>query len=133
MLRLRLAHSSLMLGLALGTTVGCARDVQIDPPVDPSGVTIAQFDPTNPVPVLQLVPTPTALAQNPDGTLNQDQIRPEPCELPTRAQCLAFVDRWPVTTPITLFFSGALARKGTTAPTRRARTPTRRCRRASSS
>lgn len=98
------------LALAVAGATGCARELDLDPTVDPNdlGVVVAQFDPTNPVGVLQLVPSPTALAQNPDGTLNQEAVAPEPCELPTEAQCLQFVDGWPLTTPVTLYFSGPI-------------------------
>ncbi|MEO1335090.1 MAG: hypothetical protein AAFV29_05585, partial [Myxococcota bacterium] len=82
----------------------------IPPGQEGSDLVEAQFDPTNPIPVLTLIPTPTVLAQNPDGTLNQDAVRPEDCERPTTAQCLAFVEGWPTTTPITLFFSGEIDR-----------------------
>ena len=89
---------------------GCLEDLGLEPPPPQPGEdgapVEAQFDPTNPIPVLQRIPTPTVFAQNPDGTLNQAAVQPEACELPTSAQCLAFVDGWPTTTPITLFFSG---------------------------
>lgn len=108
MLRRRLMISWLALTMAGAT--GCARELELDPALDPNdlGVVVAQFDPTNPVDVLQLIPSPTALAQKPDGTLDQERVAPEPCELPTPAQCLQFVDGWPVTTPITLYFSGPI-------------------------
>ena len=108
MLRHRLTHWSLPLGVVLGMSLGCARELELEPAPDPSAVVVAQFDPTNPIRVLQLIPSPTALAENPDGTINQAAVRPEPCQLPTRSQCLAFVDGWPVNTPVTLFFSGDL-------------------------
>jgi pimeloyl-ACP methyl ester carboxylesterase len=107
MLRRRLISSCLVATGIAG--LGCARELELDPnPIDPNnlGVVVAQFDPTNRVPVLRLVPSPTAIAQNPDGTINYDRVKPEPCELPDTAQCLQFVDGWPITTPITVYFSG---------------------------
>ncbi len=107
MFRRRLIRSCLVLGLTTGA--GCARDIELDPnPPSPDnlGAVVAQFDPSNPVDVLQLVPSPTGLAENPDGTLNQDMVAPDPCELPSTKQCLQFVQGWPLSTPITLYFSG---------------------------
>ncbi|MCK6550539.1 hypothetical protein L6R52_32175 [Myxococcota bacterium] len=103
-----LAQSALLLG-ALQLVPGCARDLDITDPIDVSSVTRAQFDPTNPIPVLRLVPTPTALVQDPEtGDLTSDTA-PRPCEGQSTKQCLAFVNGgWPTTTPITLYFSGAL-------------------------
>lgn len=117
LLRRRLTHTALAVSASALALSGCARDIgELDPPVDLTTVVTAQFDPTNPIPVLQLVPSPTFLAQDPaTGLLAMDPnrpgqkvVEPEPCELPTSAQCLAFVDGWPTTTPITLFFSGEL-------------------------
>lgn len=106
MLRQRLAYTPYLAGFTLILSFGCAKDLPQDPPPDLSTVTVAQFDPTNPIPVLQLVPSPTALAQDPaTGLINQAQVAPEPCELPTLAQCLKFVDGWSTTTFPTLFFS----------------------------
>lgn len=88
----------------------CAPDIgELEQLPSSSSVVVAQFDPTNSVSQLQLIPTPTILAQNPDGTINKDAVRPEPCELPTLTQCLEFVDGgWPVTLFPTLFFSAPL-------------------------
>jgi hypothetical protein len=106
MFRRSLIHPCLILGIS---AFGCAKDLELDPnPPSPDnlGAVVAQFDPSNPVGVLQIVPSPTALAQKPDGTIDQAAVAPEPCELPTNAQCLQFVEGWPLTTPITLYFSG---------------------------
>lgn len=98
------------LGLAtslVATTIapGCGKDLDIDPPVDLADYVIAQFDPSNPIPVFNLVPTPTALVQNPDGTLN---VPVAECEQGTVKQCAAFAPGWDPTSPVTLFFSGAV-------------------------
>ncbi|MGF1509335.1 MAG: hypothetical protein ACFB9M_07525 [Myxococcota bacterium] len=96
---------------------GCAPDIDIGPPPpSPTERVTAQFDPTNPIPVLQIIPTPTGLAQrvNPDGSLGDldpDAVFPEDCELPTVAQCLPFtglVGGWPVNVPPTLVFEDDL-------------------------
>lgn len=117
LLRRGLTHTALAFSVSAAAFSGCARDIgELDEPIDPTTVVTAQFDPTNPIPVLQLVPSPTALAQDPaTGMLAEDPdrpgkkiVEPEDCELPTSAQCLAFVDGWPTTTPVTLFFSGPL-------------------------
>ena len=116
LLRRRLTHTTLALGASALALAGCAKELDLEDPVDLSKVVRAQFDPTNPIPVLQLVPSPTLLAQDPaTGRLLEDPnrpgqkvVEPETCELPTSAQCLAFVDGWPTTTPVTLFFSGDL-------------------------
>ncbi|MCA9555398.1 MAG: hypothetical protein KC933_35540, partial [Myxococcales bacterium] len=116
LLRRRLTHTTLALGASALALAGCAKDLELKDPVDLTTVVRAQFDPTNPIPVLQLVPSPTLLAQDPengykftvDEATGKTSVAPEDCELPTSAQCLAFVDSWPTTTPITLFFSGAL-------------------------
>jgi hypothetical protein len=110
MLRQRLAFTTYVCGFTVATALatGCARDLTLEDPVNPADVTIAQFDPTNPIPVLQLIPAPTALAQIPGTKLiNKAAVAPEPCELPTIAQCLAFVDGWSTTTYPTLYFSKA--------------------------
>ncbi|MBK8013627.1 MAG: hypothetical protein IPK13_20025 [Deltaproteobacteria bacterium] len=109
--RCRIVHGAL--AAAFLWSASCARDLDLDTPVDSTRVVVAQFDPSNPIPVLQLVPTPTALAENPDGTLNHEVVRPENCELPTAAQCLMLQDAagnyavkgWPTTAKPTLFFS----------------------------
>ncbi|MEL6185864.1 MAG: Ig-like domain-containing protein, partial [Myxococcota bacterium] len=90
--------------------VSCAPDIgELDELPPANSVVVAQFDPTNEISQLQLIPTPTVLAQNPDGTINKDAVRPEPCELPTTTQCLEFVDGgWPVNLFPTLFFSAPL-------------------------
>ncbi|MCB9646361.1 MAG: hypothetical protein H6730_07145 [Deltaproteobacteria bacterium] len=116
LLRRRLTHTTLALGASALALAGCAKDLELKDPVDLTTVVRAQFDPTNPIPVLQLVPSPTLLAQDPtngfkfavDPTTGKTSVAPEDCELPTSAQCLAFVDSWPTTAPITLYFSGAL-------------------------
>lgn len=104
MLNLRGIRAPLLIGVAsLG--FGCEHDLTLSPPVDPSAAVVAQFDPTNPIPVLQLVPSPTALAERMGGGLN---VTVQPCEIPSRKECLSLVTGWPTTTPITLFFSGDL-------------------------
>lgn len=116
LLRRRLTHTTLALGASALALAGCAKDLELEDPVDLSKVVRAQFDPTNPIPVLQLVPSPTLLAQDPaTGKFLEDPnrpgqkvVEPETCELPTAAQCLAFVDGWPTTTPVTLYFTGEL-------------------------
>ena len=116
-----LRHRLTQLGLITftGTILGCPRGLELDPdPISPDdlGVVIAQFDPSNPIPVLRLVPTPTGIVQNPvDGTFVQDMesgrflTDPDPCEGPGLAQCLAFAEAWPANTPITLLFSGQVS------------------------
>ena len=109
MLRRSLVLWSRLLVANFVLVAGCAEELDLEapavPPGLPGGPVEAQFDPTNPIPVLARVPTPTILAQNPDGTLNPDLVSPEACELPTLSQCLALVEGWPTNTPITLFFS----------------------------
>ena len=109
MLRACLVSGSRLLVAIAFASVGCIEELNLDAPPavpgTPGGPVEAQFDPTNPIPVLTLVPTPTVLAQNPDGTLNQEIVSPQACELPTDAQCLAFVEGWPTNLPVTLFFS----------------------------
>lgn len=93
-------------------TAGCLGDLDQDPvplvPGQEGGPTEAQFDPTNPIPVLTLIPVPTVLAENPDGTLNTAAVTPDACESPTAAQCLALLDGWPTDFDITLFFSSEI-------------------------
>ena len=109
--RCHIAHGAVV--AACLWNASCARDLDLDTPIDPTRVVVAQFDPSNPIPVLQLVPTPTALAEKADGTLNHAAVRPEDCERPTAAQCLMLQDAtgnyavkgWPTTTKPTLFFS----------------------------
>lgn len=115
-------RAAFSVGVALFIFTACAPDVgELDesPPLTPadiaSRVVVAQFDPTNPIPQLRLVPSPTALAQNEDGTINQDAVRPAPCELPDRAQCLQLTERWPVNLFPTLSFSGRLTGTSTAA------------------
>lgn len=117
LLRRRLTNTALAVSASAIALAGCARDLgDLKDPIDLNTVVTAQFDPTNPIPVLQLVPSPTALAQDPaTGLLAMDPerpgkklVEPEDCELPTTAQCLGFVDGWPTTVPITFFFSGPL-------------------------
>lgn len=113
MFRPRLTSQSiLVVGAAALTAFGCARDIEIEPAPDPTAVVVAQFDPTNAIPVLQLVPSPTALAQKPDGTIDQDAVAPEDCEYPTAAQCLAFVTGWPTTALPTYYFTGTANGEG---------------------
>ncbi len=108
MLRQRLA-STLLVGLTgLLGLYGCPSEVELEPPVDPADFVIAQFDVTHPIPVLQIFPSPTFLAENLDGTLNKDRLVAHPCERPSPKECLQLVDYWPTTTPISLFFSGEL-------------------------
>ena len=61
--------ATLLIG-ATAFAIGCAKEIPFTEPVARDSVVVAQFDPTNPIPVLQLVPAPTSLAQNIDGTLN---------------------------------------------------------------
>ena len=91
---------------ATAFVIGCERELTLEPAVDLSKVVEAQFDPTSPIPVLQIVPSPTGLAQNPNGP--GLTVVAQPCELPTTKQCLQFAAGWPTNTPITLYFSGAL-------------------------
>jgi pimeloyl-ACP methyl ester carboxylesterase len=95
--------------LLFGSAFGCAKDLNISEPVDLSKVVVAQFDPTNPIPVLRLVPSPTQIVQETGtGNLVAASVAPQACELPTTKQCLQFAGAggWPTSTPITLFFSG---------------------------
>ena len=109
MLRRRLIHWSRLMAAPFFVFTGCVSDLDLQPPPplpgEPGSVVEAQFDPTNPIPVLTRIPTPTVFAQNADGTLNQSAVAPADCERPTTSQCLAFVEGWPTSTPITLFFS----------------------------
>lgn len=97
-------------GMALLVVGACAPDLGELVELPPSdSVVVAQFDPTNPIPQLRLIPSPTALAQNPDGTINKDAVRPAPCQLPTESQCLQFVEGgWPTTLFPTFNFSAPL-------------------------
>jgi len=106
MLNLRGIRAPLLAGLISAGVVGCEHDLTLSPPVNPGDAVVAQFDPTNPIPVLQLVPTPTALAEEP-GT-GRLKVAVYDCEKPSTKQCLAFVDNFPPTTPVTLFFSAAI-------------------------
>lgn len=102
-------NTACLVVIAASISVACQPDIgDLDTLPDPSEIVVAQFDPTNPVPQLRLLPSPTRLAQNADGTIDQDAVRPDACELPTAAQCLSFVEGWPVTTPLTFNFSGPL-------------------------
>lgn len=94
----------------LGLAAGCAPDIgELEDLPSADSVAVAQFDPTNPIPQLQLIPSPTRLAETADGLINKDAVAPAPCELPTTAQCLAFIDGgWPVTLFPTLYFSAPL-------------------------
>lgn len=106
MLNLRGIRAPLLLAGVASFSLACEHDITVTDPVDPSTVVVAQFDPTNPIPVLQIIPSPTALAEKPDGSgLN---VTVQPCEVPSQKECLALVAGWPTTTPITLFFSGDL-------------------------
>lgn len=99
-------HTALGIATSLFATTfapGCGKDLDIDPPVDLADYVIAQFDPSNPIPVFNLVTTPTALVQNPDGTLNVPLAE---CEQGTVKQCAAFAGGWAANSPVTLFFSG---------------------------
>ncbi len=98
----------IVLGLATSLVAnafisGCGKDLNIDPPVSLDDYVIAQFDPSNPIPVFNLVTTPTALVQNPDGTLNVPLAE---CEAGTVKQCAQFAGGWAPNSPITFFFSG---------------------------
>ncbi len=89
--------------LVAGGLASCAREITTEDPIEPGDFVEAQFDPTNPIPVLQLIPNPTALAEKPEGGL---KVTPAECELPSTKQCAAFASGWGVTTPVTLYFSG---------------------------
>ncbi|MBI2374468.1 MAG: Ig-like domain-containing protein [Deltaproteobacteria bacterium] len=89
--------------LAVGSVFSCAREITTEDAIEPADFVEAQFDPTNPIPVLQLVPSPTALAEKPEGGL---KVTPAPCELPSTKQCAGLATGWGVTTPVTLYFSG---------------------------
>lgn len=95
---------------AAGLASGCAEDVDLDAPITTEDYVEAQFDPTNSIPVLRLVPSPSALAEvsATDHSINQDAVKPADCELPDPAECLQFVKGWPLTLGPTLYFSGAL-------------------------
>jgi hypothetical protein len=108
---LRGLRATLALGFA-GTVglAGCEKELKLDPPASANDFVVAQFDPTNPIPVLQLVPAPTALAQRRDATgktigLN---VAVQDCEKPSTKQCLGLVEGWPSTQKPRLFFSGEL-------------------------
>ncbi len=109
MFRLSLIRWTQLTAASIVLSAGCVPELDLEsPPALPGtegGPVEAQFDPTNPTPVLTRIPTPTIFAQNPDGTLNADAVSPAACERPTLSQCLAFVEGWPTDTPITLFFS----------------------------
>lgn len=90
----------------------CARELDTeDPSVFPkqnSAAVEAQFDPSNQIPVLRLIPSPTALAELADHSINLEAVAPAPCQLPTAAQCLQWVNGWPTDLYPTLYFSGEL-------------------------
>lgn len=108
----------------LATMVGaaaCAEDLgERKPSPNPNEEVVAQFDPTNPIPVLTLVPTPTALVQDPaTGDLDLEATAPETCEIlegPSTASCLPFAGSggWPVNVPPTLLFSGPVVESSLT-------------------
>jgi hypothetical protein len=96
-------------GLWIAFLPSCTRDVETSPPPDPTQVVQAQFDPTNSIPVLRIVPSPTGIAQLPSGALNPDFVTPAPCQLPNPVECLSLAQGgWPSSTPITFYFSGEL-------------------------
>jgi hypothetical protein len=95
----------LIVGVASIAGVSCKEELTLDPPVKPDEVVVAQFDPTHPIPVLQIVPSPTALAEKPGGGL---AVTPLPCEGASAKTCLGLFDKWPTSTPITLYFSGPI-------------------------
>lgn len=104
--KLRGLRGTLIVGIAgCVWALGCEREIPQDPPLNPNGAVIAQFDPANPIPVLNIVPAPTALAEKAGGGLN---VSVDECERPSTKECLGLVAGWPITTPITLFFSGPI-------------------------
>ncbi|MFO0724917.1 MAG: Ig-like domain-containing protein [Myxococcota bacterium] len=102
--KLRGLRGSLIVGIVgcVGA-VGCERSIPQDPALNPNGAVVAQFDPANPIPLLNIVPSPTALAQKLTGGLN---VPVDDCEKPSQKECLALAPGWPLSTPITLYFSG---------------------------
>lgn len=106
-------HSRLMvLGLGAITALsGCPTELDLSDPIDLDKTVVAQFDPTNPIPVLQLVPSPTGLAQYVDAEgkpLAGLRVRAQQCQLGTTTQCLAYATGWPLNLPITLYFSNMI-------------------------
>jgi len=95
-----------LLGPALA--IGCAEDLDLEDPPAADEIVTAQFDPTNPVPVLQLVPSPTGLVQDPmTGAIDPADIAPADCEGLTSASCLGFAgfeNGWPTFLNPTLIF-----------------------------
>jgi len=103
----------------LAAAVGCVSDVELDEEdqnIDPGAVTRSIFDATNPNPVIQRIPSPTALAQEDPADADEDGLfgpvdfeatAPEPCEGQTSASCLPLVARggWPTDVFPELFFS----------------------------
>lgn len=102
--------SARRLAISLLLLAGCSQSLPSTPAVDLTKVVVAQFDPANPIPVLRLVPTPTALVQDPaTGDIIPSLVAPAPCEGASTKACLAFAKGgWPAATPITLYFSNAL-------------------------
>lgn len=102
-------HRALALALTGGALgFGCAEDLDLEDPPAPGAIVSAQFDPTNPIPVLQLVPTPTGLVQDPmTGSIPPEEIAPADCEGVTAASCLAFAgfeNGWPTFLNPTVIF-----------------------------
>lgn len=83
--------------------VGCYDSGDDGPPPDANFVE-AQFDPTNDIPVLRLLPFPASLLETPDGI----DYTPAPCEGETVAGCLELARGWPVDSTIQFPFSKPL-------------------------
>lgn len=111
MFRRRLTLSFLFVGTAHLAAVGCARELEISEPIDATKVAVAQFDPTNAIPVLRIVPAPTGIVQNQEtGDVDFSRVGPQECELPSTKSCLQFIKGgWSTSTPITVYFSERIA------------------------
>lgn len=111
MFRRRLTLSFLFVGTAHLAAVGCAKDLEISEPIDATKVAVAQFDPTNAIPVLRIVPAPTGIVQDQTtGDVDFSRVGPQDCELPSTKSCLQFIKGgWSTSTPITLYFSERIA------------------------
>lgn len=92
--------------------IACAEDLDLEDPPAQDEIVAAQFDPTNPIPVLQLVPSPTGLVQDPmTGAIDPADIAPADCEGLTSASCLSFAgfeNGWPTFLNPTLIFEARI-------------------------
>jgi hypothetical protein len=117
---MRRPHATSRTGLVpllLISAAACAPDLDLSDPVSPTAAVVARFDPTNPIPVLTLVPIPTALVQEQvevapgvivPGSLDPDAIASEPCEGEDTSICLpvtGLTGGWAATDLPTLIFS----------------------------